>query len=145
MCSHEFEKEGVALSENTEAAFALLQPRVKLPSEIVPQGRFLFDDDFDYDPKAVRKKLLKDGVFHTLEKIAGIFHPLDPFDEATVDKALHDFVEESGLGFGGVMQPVRIAVSGQQSGPDLAPVLAVLGKENVIARIQKTIERFSQE
>ncbi|MBL7017226.1 MAG: glutamate--tRNA ligase, partial [Kiritimatiellales bacterium] len=119
-----------------------LQPRVKLPSEIVPQGQFLFNDDFKYDEKAVKKKLLKEGTFQTLEKISGIFQGLEVFDEATADKALHDFVEESGLGFGAVMPPVRIAVSGQQSGPDLAPVLAVLGKEKVIARIAKTIQKF---
>jgi len=41
------------------------------------------------------------------------------------------------------MPPVRIAVSGQQSGPDLAPVLAILGKEKVLARIAKTIQQFS--
>ncbi len=143
MCADEFEKAGVELTGNASAAFALLQPRVKLPSDIVPQGGFLFDDNYEYDEKAVKKKLLKDGVFQTLEKVAGIFQTLETFDEATVDKALHDFVEESGLGFGGVMQPVRIAVSGQQSGPDLAPVLAALGKEKVLARIAKTIERFS--
>jgi glutamyl-tRNA synthetase len=134
-----------AHSESTgsaEAVFALLQPRVKLPSEIVPQGRFLFNDDYEYDEKAVEKKLLKDGVFQTLEKIAAIFQSLENFDEASVDKALHDFVEASGLGFGAVMPPVRIAVSGQQSGPDLAPVLAILGKEKVLARIAKTVERF---
>ena len=142
ICSHEFEKAGLALSDKADAAFTLLQLRVKLPSEIVPQGRFLFDDDFEYDGKAVKKKLLKEGVFQTLEKIAEIFQTLENFDEAIIDKTLHDFVEESGLGFGAVMAPMRIAVSGQQSGPDLAPVLAILGKEKVLARIQKTIQRF---
>ncbi len=142
ICSHEFEKEGIALNEKACVVYALLQPRVKLPSEIVPQGRFLFSDDYEYDEKAVKKKLLKEGVFQTLEKIAGIFQGLETFDEATIDKALHAFVEESGLGFGAVMSPMRIAVSGQQSGPDLAPVLAILGKDNVLARIQKTIARF---
>ncbi len=132
-------------SESTvdaEAVFALLQSRVKLPSEIGPAADFFFNDDYEYNAKAVKKKLLKDGVFQTLEKIAGVFQTLENFDEATVDKALHDFVEESGLGFGAVMPPVRIAVSGQMSGPDLAPVLAILGKEKVLARIQKTIQRF---
>ena len=142
ICSREFEKEGVALNDKANAAFALLQPRIKLPSEIVPQGRFLFDDDYDYDPKAVKKKLLKEGVFQRLEKIAAMFQALENFDTETIDQALHDFVEESGLGFGAVMPPVRIAVSGQMSGPDLAPVLAILGKDNVLARIQKTIQRF---
>ena len=40
------------------------------------------------------------------------------------------------------MPPVRIAVSGQQSGPDLAPILAVLGRERVLARLARAVERF---
>jgi len=68
---------------------------------------------------------------------------LEAFDAEAVNLALHNFVEQNGLKFGDVMPPLRIAVSGQQSGPDLAPVLAVLGKEKVLARIRKTIERFS--
>jgi len=55
---------------------------------------------------------------------------------------LHSFVEQGGLKFGDVMPPLRIAVSGQQSGPDLAPVLAILGKEKVLFRIRKTVEQF---
>jgi len=127
---------------NNPAVCKLLQARVKLPSEIGPAADFFFNDDYEYNAKAVKKKLLKEGVFQTLEKIVEIFQTLENFDAETIDKALHDFVEESGLGFGVVMPPVRIAVSGQMSGPDLAPVLAILGKENVLARIQKTIQRF---
>lgn len=141
IAQEEFRAVGLDVGDNP-AGFALLQPRIKLPSEIVPQGQFLFNDDYEYNEKAVKKKLLKEGVFQTLEKIVEIFQALENFDEATVDKALHDFVEESGLGFGAVMPPIRISVSGQQSGPDLAPVLAILGKDKVLARIQKTIQRF---
>jgi len=128
---------------NNAAVCELLQSRTKLPSEIGPAADFFFNDDFEYDEKAVEKKLLKEGSFQCLEKIVEIFQELETFDAETIDKALHDFVEASGLGFGAVMPPIRIAVSGQQSGPDLAPVLAILGKDNVLARIAKTIERFS--
>jgi glutamyl-tRNA synthetase len=135
-------KEAPEADENADAVFALLQSRIKLPSEIGPAAHFFFSEDYEYNAKAVKKKLLKDGVFETLEKISEMLEALDAFDEETVDKALHDYVEASGLGFGAVMPPVRIAVSGQQSGPDLAPILAILGKEKVLARIAKTIEQF---
>ncbi|MFA7257576.1 MAG: glutamate--tRNA ligase, partial [Kiritimatiellales bacterium] len=138
----EFQNAGIALNDKVGEVFALLQPRVKLPSEIVPQGKFLFTEDFEYDQKAVEKKLLKEGIFQTLEKIVGIFQTLETFDAETVNAALHSFVENGGLKFGDVMPPLRIAVSGQQSGPDLAPVLAILGKEKSIARIRTTIARF---
>jgi glutamyl-tRNA synthetase len=142
LCCKELSASGVTPGENADAVFALMQERTKLPSEIVAATAFFFSDDFVYDEKAVEKKLLKEGVFQTLEKIAGILQALEQFDAETVNKALHDFVEQNGLKFGDVMPPLRIAVSGQQSGPDLAPVLAILGKDNVLARISKTITRF---
>lgn len=128
--------------EYARQVFALVRERVKIVADIVPMTRYFFSDDYEYDEKGVRKKLQKDGVAETLEKIKAIFASLETFDEASTDKALHGFVEESGLGFGAVMPPVRIAVSGVQSGPDLFPVLAVLGRERVLCRIQRTIERF---
>ena len=143
LCRKELAAAGVVPGANADAVFALMQERTKLPSEIVPATAFFFSDDFAYDEKAVEKKLLKEGVSQTLEKIAGILQTLEAFDAETVNKALHDFVEQGGLKFGDVMPPLRIAVSGQQSGPDLAPVLAILGKDSVLARIRKTIARFS--
>ena len=143
LCRKELAVAGVVPSANADAVFALMQERTKLPSEIVPATAFFFRDDFAYDEKAVEKKLAKPEVFQTLEKIAGILDGLEQFDAETVNKALHDFVEQNGLKFGDVMPPLRIAVSGQQSGPDLAPVLAILGKDEVLARARKTIARFS--
>jgi glutamyl-tRNA synthetase len=74
--------------------------------------------------------------------VKAIFQGLECFDEAGTDQALHRFVEASGLGFGAVMAPVRIAVSGMPSGPDLFPLLGVLGRERVLARIDRTIGLF---
>lgn len=142
MALAELSDAGVAVGSNTEEVFALMQPRTKLPSDLVPATSFFFSEEYDYDPKAVKKKLLKEGVFQTLEKISEVFQAVEYFDEESIDQALHKFVETSGLGFGAVMQPLRIAVSGQTSGPDLAPILQVLGKEKALARIAKTIARF---
>ena len=142
ICRRELTAAGVDVGENAAGVFALMQERTKLPSEIVDATKFFFTGDYDYDEKAVQKKLQKDGVAETLKKISALFETLPAFDVGTIDKALHQFVEESGLKFGDVMPPLRIAVSGQQSGPDLAPVLAILGKPETIARIQKTLKKY---
>lgn len=142
LCSRELAQAGIALTDRALAVFALMQERTKLPSEIVPATAFFFTDEYEYDEKAVEKKLLKESVFQTLENIAGLFQSMDVFDAETVNTALHQFVEQGGLKFGDVMPPLRIAVSGQSSGPDLAPVLSILGKETAIARIRKTMVRF---
>ena len=144
LCRNELETAGVVPGANADAVFALMQERTKLPSDVVPSTAFFFSEEFEYDPKAVEKKLLKEGAFETLDKIVELFQGLESFNTETIDTALHQFVEQGGLKFGEVMPPLRIAVSGQQSGPDLAPVLAILGKEKTISRIRKTMTRFSQ-
>ena len=128
--------------EYAEKVFGLVRERIKTVNEIVPMVGYFFADEYEYDEKAVRKKLQKDGVADTLTQVRGILEALPVFDVESTDKALHDFVEQSGLGFGAVMPPVRIAVSGSQSGPDLFPLLAVLGREKVLERIDRTMERF---
>lgn len=128
--------------EYAQRVFGLIRERVKTMADIVPMVGYFFTDEFEYDEKAVRKKLQNDGVAETLAKVRVLFEEVAVFDEASTDKALHEFVEESGLGFGAVMAPVRIAVSGVQSGPDLFPLLAVLGRERVSKRIDRTAERF---
>jgi glutamyl/glutaminyl-tRNA synthetase len=164
MCREELRTINLEIGENAAGIFALMQERIKIRTDVIPAMTFFCTDDYEYDMKAVEKHLLKDGVFHptegreaglpqagrqrsgaqwqTLEKIAGILQSLEQFDAEAVNKALHDFVEQGGLKFGEVMPPLRIAVSGQQSGPDLAPVLAILGKEKTIARIRKTLMKF---
>jgi glutamyl-tRNA synthetase len=142
MCREELRTIHLEIGENAAAIFALMQERIKIRTDIIPAMTFFCTDDYEYDGKAVEKKLLKTEIFQTLEKIAGILQGLEQFDAETVNKALHDFVEQGGLKFGDVMPPLRIAVSGQQSGPDLAPVLAILGKETAIARIHKTLMKF---
>ena len=143
MCFEAIHAAGIeAAPDYARQVFGLIRERVKTVADVIPMAGYFFSDEFEYDEKAVRKKLQKEGVSATLEKVRALFLGLDIFDEATTDKALHDFVEESGLGFGAVMAPVRIAVSGIQSGPDLFPVLGVLGRERVLARIDRTVERY---
>ncbi|MBT8042817.1 MAG: glutamate--tRNA ligase [Kiritimatiellales bacterium] len=139
----ELDRAGIdAEPEYAEKVFTLIRERAKTVTDIVPLAGYFFTDEIVYDEKAVKKKLKKDGVADTLHKAKAIFETLEVFNEASTDEALHDFVETSGLGFGAVMAPVRIAVSGVQSGPDLFPVLAVLGRERVLKRIDRTLELF---
>ncbi|WP_372805810.1 glutamate--tRNA ligase [Pontiella sp.] len=143
MASAELRKAGIdADPAYAQKVFGLIRERVKTVADIAPMVGYFFSDDFEYDEKAVRKKLQKDGVADTLAKVKAIFELLATFDEASTDQALHDFVEESGLGFGAVMAPVRLAVSGIQSGPELFPTMEVLGRERVLQRIDRTVELY---
>jgi glutamyl-tRNA synthetase len=137
------EKAGIAADPDyARHVFGLVRERVKTVADIAPMVAYFFTEDFEYDAKAVRKKLQKDGVCETLEKVAEIFKALETFDEASTDQALHKVIETSGLGFGAVMAPLRIALCGVPSGPELFPMLQILGRDRVLARIDYAIEKF---
>jgi glutamyl-tRNA synthetase len=124
--------------------FKLIRKRVKITTDIAPMTRYFFTEEFEYDAKALRKKLQKEGVSEILQQLKAIFEELDPFTEKATDHAVHAFIENSELGFGAVMAPLRIAVSGIQSGPDLFPMLEVLGKSRTLARIDRTLKKLSE-
>jgi glutamyl-tRNA synthetase len=120
----------------------LIRERVKTYSEIAPLSRFLFMDDYDYNEKAVKKKLLKEGVPETLSRLRQLLMEIESFEAAPLERLLHDYVEQSGKGFGAVMPPLRVCISGEQGGPDLCPVLEVLGREEVIRRLDRAVVKF---
>ena len=125
-----------------DAVMPLIRERVKTYSEIAPLSRFLFMDDYEYNEKAVKKKLIKEGVPETLATLRQLLLEIEPFEAVPLERLLHDYVEQSGKGFGAVMPPLRVCISGEQGGPDLCPVLEVLGRDEVIRRLDRAVAKF---
>ena len=62
------------------------------------------------------------------------------FEVQTLHDYLHSFVEENQLGFGKVMQPLRLSLVGDLMGPDIPVILNILGKEESLLRVKKLID-----
>ena len=56
-----------------------------------------------------------------------------------VNTILDEILDETGLGKGKVFLPVRLALSGQKSGPNIGDFAHVLGRDNVVMRLQKIV------
>lgn len=144
LCKDQLASAGLSVEDPSyaQAVFGLVRERVKTTADILPLIGHFFTEEFAYDEKGVSKKLQKEGVSELLDQIVEIFSALASFDTGSIEKELHDFIEKSDLGFGAVMAPLRMAVSGQQSGPDLFPLLSVLGRDRVVSRIHSTKQKF---
>jgi glutamyl-tRNA synthetase len=120
----------------------LLQERVSKIDEFVSMGSFFFEAPKAYDENALKK--WKDDssrlVLSYKARIEAL--PEDDFKAATLKKKLEETIEEHGVGFGKLMMPLRIAISGQGFGPDLFPALELIGKEEVLRRIDSALERL---
>ena len=122
---------------------SLLHERVSKVDEFVEMGSFFFEAPTEYDEKALKKWKADspDMVKAYQEKVAAL--SVEEFKAANLKAALEAVVAEQEVGFGKVMMPVRIVTTGQGFGPDLFPALELLGKDEVLARIETALERLA--
>ena len=116
--------------------------RIRLYSDLGEHAAFFFDEEFPYDEKSVKKRLLKDGALGILREELAALEAVAPFTAAATDAALHDLGARTGRQMGDLVHPVRVAVSGTGVGPGLFDMLATMGKERVLRRIRRTLALY---
>jgi glutamyl-tRNA synthetase len=110
-------------------------------------GRFALipDDEVPYDEKAVSKWLTKGEPRgrDLLAEIRGLVGAIAPFEPAAIEGAVSAWCTPRGVGLGKVAQPLRVALTGSAASPPLGETLAILGRESVLARIDRCLSRVS--
>ncbi|HEV3027714.1 MAG TPA: glutamate--tRNA ligase, partial [Planctomycetota bacterium] len=94
----------------------------------------------DYDDKAVAKWLKADGGKAILEELRAGLSAMERFEKEPVEILLKSVAERRGLKLGKVAQPLRVAVTGGDASPPMHETLSILGKETVMARIDRTLK-----
>ena len=130
--------------EYTRKAVALEQERLKVLSEIVEFARFFFEEEPGYEEKGVRKWLSRDHVPDLLRKLIDRFGELPELTIESIEEVVRGTGEEMGLSGGQVIHPVRVAVTGRTVGPGLFETMAVLGKDRVLFRLNRTVGMVSE-
>jgi glutamyl-tRNA synthetase len=97
---------------------------------------FFLRDEPVVDEKAATKALVPAAAGH-LRKMIAMLQASVSWDEASLDASLKAWVEREGIAFKDVASPARVALTGRSASPSLHQVLAVLGKDRSIARLEK--------
>jgi len=117
------------------AAMPGLKERAKTLNDLVEGGRFLWTSrPIDIDDKA--KALLTEDARRTIGALVGELASIDTWDAATTEAALRAFAERTQAKLGTVAQPVRAALTGRTTSPGIFDVLAVLGRDESLARLK---------
>ena len=124
-----------------ERMIKTLQERSRTLVELVDSAHFYLTNDIAIDEKAA-KKFLTPEVSQPLSKLIERLSALDEFSEANIESAFSGVLEEFGLSMGKLAQPVRVALTGSTVSPGIHEVIAVLGKERTIRRLQSALERL---
>jgi glutamyl-tRNA synthetase len=111
-----------------------LRERGKTLRELVEVGRFYFERPREYEPKAAAKLFTPAGV-ERLGVLSDRLGTLEPFTPPALEALYRQLVEAMGLKLVDLAQLTRLAVTGRTASPPLFDVLALLGREETLARL----------
>ncbi len=123
------------------------EDRIRIFSDILEFDEFFVADDaLTFDDKAFEKRLRQPDDAASLlqafrERLAG----LPAFDAASLDAALHEFVEEQSIGMGQIIHALRVATTGKPKGIGIFDALELLGPTHTLARIDRALRLAQSE
>ena len=139
------EKAGIDLSQFSpayvSAALATCKGKIRIFHELPAYGGFYFRDDFEYAAEGVAKHFIPENK-SKLEAVRAAFAGLENFEATNLETTLKTTAAGLGVKVGVLVHPTRLAVTGSNAGPSLYHLLEILGKEKVLARIDRALATF---
>ena len=118
---------------------ALMKDRITFPHDIWEQGKFLFQPPLLYDEHVASKKWNEEAV-----KVIGAFGQavsrLPQLDATVAKETLEKITADLGIGTGKILQALRLSITGAGGGPDLMVIIEIIGKDEVVKRIEAAIK-----
>ncbi|WP_300392016.1 glutamate--tRNA ligase [Henriciella sp.] len=138
------EKAGQSLADDTKTRIRSALPHMKDRGATLPDlaeaFRFFWTANTDNLNKKARKALSGDSLTR-LGQLRETIANVAEWSDTALQQALESFCSAHELSFGQVGPPIRAALTGGLPAPDLAPVMAWLGREETLARIDFHLAR----
>jgi glutamyl-tRNA synthetase len=112
-----------------------LRERAKTLTEMVEMGRFYFERPSAYEPAAAKKLLTPDGA-RRLDAIIPRLEAVASFSASGIEAVYRELVAALGVKLVDLAQVSRIAVTGRTASPPIFDVLALVGRDESLARLR---------
>ena len=121
-----------------EEAVDLLRERLTFAHDLADAG-YLFADVTEYDPAGVKKRW-KDDSAALARAYADRLDALDAFTLESTEAAMREQAEAMKVGFGRIIHPVRLAVTGTTAGAGMFDTLLAIGQQESAARLRRAAD-----
>ena len=140
------EKAGIQVADEAYLidVLKLVQEKIKFLTDVPDWIGYFFTEDYKYDPEAVAKTFGVAGVMSRLGKLRETYQSTAEWHAEALENALKTLAKSIPCKTAELIHPARLAVTGRSFGPSLYHMLEVLGRERVLTRLERTIERFSK-
>jgi glutamyl-tRNA synthetase len=112
----------------------LLKERAKTLNDLLDGAHFIVAERPLILDEAATRLLDKDAVM-LLARLAPVLSEIEPWSAEATETAIKSFAEAQGLKLGKIAQPLRAVLTGRTTSPGIFEVLAILGREESLARI----------
>ena len=122
----------------------LLRVRARTTNDIVRQAATYFNETVEYDPKAAARfwkdaPAVAEVLRATRDRLAAT-----AWESAAMEDALRRLGEERGIPGGEIFQSLRVALTGVTASPGIFDVLAVLGRDTSLARLDAAVRHLTR-
>jgi len=137
---------GTAAAEQArlERAVELVKPRARKLGDFVSLLRPFVSAQIERDRAAVEKHLTGDELRPHMEAWRGELERVVPFDADAIERSLRSLATQRGIKAGTLIHATRVAVTGHAVSPGIFDVLAVMGRERVLERLDDVLEGMGQ-
>ena len=128
--------------EYVEKVVSLIKERATFVVDFWDLGDYFFQSPNEYEEKAVKKQW-KEDTGSILTELAKVILSIENFSSENIENQVKTWITEQEIGFGKVMQPLRLSLVGAMKGPHLFDIMEMIGKKETLYRIEKIINELS--
>ena len=118
---------------------SLVKERAVFVNDLWDLSNFFFEAPMEYDAKAF-KKAIKEDTPVLMQELVSVIKGIEDFSSENTQTVVKGWITAKEIGFGKVMQPLRLSLVGAMKGPDVFDIMTLLGKEESIKRIQAILK-----
>ena len=129
--------------EYVEQVVVLMREKVRFAKEIVEQGTYFFETPEKYDDEVIKKKWKEETNAHLLAIAQGFAGLAENAQAAEYEQVFKDYCENAGVKSGELLQPLRLAVSGEGVGAPIWEMMSLIGRDFIVPRIELATTKIS--
>jgi len=113
----------------------LIRERINFIHDFWDKAWYFFVAPTSYNEKTIRKKW-KEDTPGLLSEVEDLLTGIETFDKSSIEKIIRDYLESKDLGFGVIMNALRLSIVGSDTGAGMFDIMEIIGKEETLKRIE---------
>ncbi|WP_405411597.1 glutamate--tRNA ligase [Maribacter sp. Asnod1-A12] len=139
-------KEHISDSDKLDLAYVtkvvtLIKERANFVSDFWDLSDYFFVAPNEYNAKAAKKQWKEDTAL-IMNDLISVLKSIEDFSSENSETIVKAWIGEKELSFGKVMPPLRLFLVGDMKGPHIFDIMAMIGKEESISRIETALNKL---